>query len=740
MNVYYLDSVTKLTIQIMSNKIILISDNSDLQNIANHIKCKTNNLYDFLLTFSSYLNANNPIHPKNMMLITQEKDKKKNTESDVDSYYYESDSDSWNPYTDFHVSNPKNDTLIQMTKLKQKAQKKYDIEGFDPGKLDISYHFIINVILKEIESIEKNYDNISVVPLEDDIFNIDIHFNKFDNTDLMNSLSSLEMKSIIMNIKLNHNLYPYYPPQVSFKTKLDNKLDIAIINLNYFNPDSWNPTNTLEQLVIGVHQILNDNCTLSTNINDMYPIINSLIQNILSFNSILPICLKNFDINIDFVRLNNENKSDSDAKHWASGVGFGFKGRSDWDINKFIETKKVKLQQNIKFMKSLEFNIYKNIQKSGFRNYILNSDLIEILCVFIKQLNLVELEINYQLYNHIFNIFDTIKLNEWEERPVSDLSNIAKALKIFHIEASTYIKINKDINKYTNKYKIITRSNKFYNKIKEYATSEYTITSDSKDNYCYVLKSMQFKEVCDDFTTHHYNDNSSKPTKQCIAKISKELATYHNSLPLNYNSSVFVRYDENNIQLIKALIIGPENTPYENGCFLFDIYIPDNYPAVPPKVNLQTTGYGKVRFNPNLYNSGKVCLSLLGTWSGSAQEKWNQETSTLLQVLVSIQSLILVENPYFNEPGYEKEMHTLIGKRKSFEYNDFRRKATIKWAMIETLKKTPKEFDEVINNHFKYKKEAIKNSMEKWYNETKLSKVEFNKIKNDLSNLLNKLE
>lgn len=39
------------------------------------------------------------------------------------------------------------------------------------------------------------------------------------------------------------------------------------------------------------------------------------------------------------------------------------------------------------------------------------------------------------------------------------------------------------------------------------------------------------------------------------------------------------------------------------------------------QVNLQTTGKGTVRFNPNLYNCGKVCLSLLGTslnWSCSA--------------------------------------------------------------------------------------------------------------------------
>ena len=68
-------------------------------------------------------------------------------------------------------------------------------------------------------------------------------------------------------------------------------------------------------------------------------------------------------------------------------------------------------------------------------------------------------------------------------------------------------------------------------------------------------------------------------------------------------------------------------------------------------MNLQTTGYGAVRFNPNLYNCGKVCLSLLGTWQGAQNETWDPKTSTLLQVLVSIQSLIFVPQPYFNEPG-----------------------------------------------------------------------------------------
>jgi len=49
-----------------------------------------------------------------------------------------------------------------------------------------------------------------------------------------------------------------------------------------------------------------------------------------------------------------------------------------------------------------------------------------------------------------------------------------------------------------------------------------------------------------------------------------------------------------------------------------------------------TTGKGTVRFNPNLYNCGKVCLSLLGTWRGGPNEKWNEKTSTLLQVIIFI--------------------------------------------------------------------------------------------------------
>jgi ubiquitin-protein ligase len=96
------------------------------------------------------------------------------------------------------------------------------------------------------------------------------------------------------------------------------------------------------------------------------------------------------------------------------------------------------------------------------------------------------------------------------------------------------------------------------------------------------------------------------------------------------------------------MIAGPQGTPYAGGLFEFDVFMPLNYPNSPPLVHLRTTGQGTVRFNPNLYANGKVCLSLLGTWEGNPEEKWTSE-STLLQVLVSIQSMILIEAPYYNE-------------------------------------------------------------------------------------------
>lgn len=98
---------------------------------------------------------------------------------------------------------------------------------------------------------------------------------------------------------------------------------------------------------------------------------------------------------------------------------------------------------------------------------------------------------------------------------------------------------------------------------------------------------------------------------------------------------------------------------------------------------------GGLRVNPNLYESGRVCLSLLNTWTGSGAEVWNPGSSTILQVLLSLQALVLNEKPYFNEAGYDLQMGRAEGEKNSISYNENAFLMTCK-SMLYLLQKPPK--------------------------------------------------
>ena len=194
-----------------------------------------------------------------------------------------------------------------------------------------------------------------------------------------------------------------------------------------------------------------------------------------------------------------------------------------------------------------------------------------------------------------------------------------------------------------------------------------------------------------------------------------------------------MRISQDDIHYASFFIIGPEGTPYHNGIFEFHLKYPENYPMSNPLVNLMTTGNSSVRFNPNLYNCGKVCLSLLGTWSGSEGESWNPAVSTALQVLISIQSLIFIDEPYFNEPGYERTMKTPTGELRSFDYSDKIRLETINIAInnviqsIDTTDTTDTTtYSNFIKEHFKLKYMEICETIEQWLEESTKQKAKMN--------------
>ena len=128
------------------------------------------------------------------------------------------------------------------------------------------------------------------------------------------------------------------------------------------------------------------------------------------------------------------------------------------------------------------------------------------------------------------------------------------------------------------------------------------------------------------------------------------------------SAGIYYWYDEANMYSGRAMIIGPEDTPYAHCPLLFSIELPKDYPFSSPTVSFLTSD-GTTRFHPNLYVAGKVCLSILGTWQGP---RWSP-AMTISTVLSSIQSL-LEANPIRNEPRWENS--TLADKRAK-NYADF---------------------------------------------------------------------
>ena len=112
-------------------------------------------------------------------------------------------------------------------------------------------------------------------------------------------------------------------------------------------------------------------------------------------------------------------------------------------------------------------------------------------------------------------------------------------------------------------------------------------------------------------------------------------------------------------------------------------------------------------------------MSLLGTWRGSSTENWNPKVSTLLQVMLSIQAIIMSNEVYFNEPGYEHLMGTPQGEKLNNGYANIVRYGTLKYAILEQLKNPSAGFEEVIKESFKIKKPQILAEVDDWIKQAK---------------------
>ena len=211
-------------------------------------------------------------------------------------------------------------------------------------------------------------------------------------------------------------------------------------------------------------------------------------------------------------------------------------------------------------------------------------------------------------------------------------------------------------------------------------------------------------------------------------RIMKELGELEKSRNILNESGIYFHYNESDISILYGMIVGPEGTPYEGGFYLFEFVYPAEYPMVPPVAKYCTQGtlydvreknLRSVRFNPNLYVCGKVCLSMLNTWDGPG---WTP-TCTITNVFVAIQGLVLNENPMENEPGYEG-LQDENGKAKYRDYNQVIEYANFKIAVMNMVRTKPIE---VMNVFHQPMVEYIMKNKER-YRKRLMDKKDYHKI------------
>lgn len=451
----------------------------------------------------------------------------------------------------------------------------------------------------------------------------------------------------------------------------------------------------------------------------------------------------------------------AEGSAWAKGTGYGFSGLHSWDIENYLRAQREKDNETLVVLEELEGAIskadatYKDEDlQQGLYGTVEGSCLVPFLEQYLSNESLLDMARHMALYEALFGVVRALVKCAYLRGVLARLVGQSPSRVVMHLleqrakQCRTLLKsvdgagvqavddtklarivvaVWELVLPHREQLDAMSRETEALEKRlagdSETTTHAHTGDGAIERQYTEALAPLQFDEHDMSgggkalYPGFHFADmiaQEKQIAREKTLRAAQEQSSLSTSLPLSLSSSVFVRVDSSRIDTLRALISGPDDTPYQNGCFLFDIFLPSSYPHRAPVVNLETTGNGSVRFNPNLYNCGKVCLSLLGTWAGDQGETWNRDTSTLLQVFVSIQSLILVPQPYFNEPSFERSMHTSQGKMASASYNQDIRFQTLRWAVLGQLETPPAGFEEIVRTHFRIKRDLVRKQCADW--------------------------
>jgi len=206
-------------------------------------------------------------------------------------------------------------------------------------------------------------------------------------------------------------------------------------------------------------------------------------------------------------------------------------------------------------------------------------------------------------------------------------------------------------------------------------------------------------------------------SKETVTRLLKDVKQILKN-PLTENGIYYV-HDDTDMMKGYALIIGPSDTPYFGGNYFFELNYPADFPHSPPKVKYCTNG-NNIRFNPNLYACGKVCISLLNTWRG---DQWTscQTISTVLLTLCTL----LCSNPLLNEPGVDKKHNDMMNYTEIINFSN------INISICDIIERKEGVFLPFFENFYPFVKE---NFIQNYYKLLQIANTKNDEFKNQSVN------
>lgn len=593
---------------------------------------------------------------------------------------------------------------------------------------------IIREYLKTLRKFRSSAStNVSLV--DENIYQWRIKMRNFASTELVSEMKESNNEWIVVDLNLHDTLHPTHPPMIkSVSPKLDISYRLSQINMTKL--EYWSPSTSMIDVIEKIYAIVDKNAHVKKGENKVFT---KLEQDLLKLAALHDMNQEEDNLDTDTYTLMFSKESSNTKKSmsgrtithgsgtWKKGIGFGNSGNaSTWTQAEYEKIQEEKAKQTNHTLMSIiqEIDKYESNPQELY-DTLAETQLSRFLTLTIGGATLTEVDKKLELFKSVLMITSLITKIEcmplFEKKyagmtlvdALTKLSDQAKiSMKLADEDQAFAARIVQSaaiVKSLYDEYRLQVAA--YEKKVEE----EKKAVDDLKIKYVAEFNKNIVDEGDINNPGYRYYGKVKQPSGNTMKKLSIEIAGMVASTEINWGSSIILRYDKNNICAMRALITGPPDTPYDNGIFIFDIAALPNYPTELPLVNhVNNDG---TRFNPNLYACGKVCLSLLGTWGGGSGETWDPKTSSIIQLLKSIQSLILVEEPCFNEPGHERNYGSDAGNKENAGYNQNVQFYTMRTSMLNMLKNIDKqypEFKDMILFHFKSKKDEILKQIDRW--------------------------